>query len=621
MSEIKKWFKIAFESLVVFVTFYLIWWIYWYIHRSPNLTAIDTINQIVDLSQDEPEFLFPSVVNQAHFDNTTSPCDNFYVNNNGAYNYPVGKIFEMTSVYNARMLDVIDNMITTGDNTLCFGIKCEPIIKAYEICLNSDASDVNSLINKAIADYESSTQFLTLYGKIGYLIKHGLLSPVFIQLDHSSNTYHVHPSGIYEFDMPKFDEFDFFAFLESAHEFNRMHKARIITWSDFKEIIGTHAVSGWEELFSVAFGKTFHRKDKLGIEHINFFARISTLLSHDTIGNPYLRDVIDKYLKSYIRYSFGDQIFKSGGRKSCLELIKHFYPASLCKLSLYLEHRDENDNYHQVALKVLKTVRETYNYLYFNQTNDFLSSDDNIQFGRCSSLFSHVGSTEMMIKIEQKSVDDYTNIFELINNNFMRDSHWRDMYNPVEMHYSIPSRIDGERDPLSWFTVVNAWMDGYSNKIVFPPGILRAPMFSPHYDLPSQYGMLGMVIAHEITHSQAHRFDFRCIYTRFGNNEFKSGENIADSVGLRVAFHSMINAFKPATPESKDFCNFFRSYASLWAYAPNGGGGGGPTDPHEKPQVRVNTVLQFLDQDMLKAYNFCFRCKKKFNECNIVKLL
>ncbi|MGH1560116.1 M13-type metalloendopeptidase [Caulobacter segnis] len=116
---------------------------------------------------------------------------------------------------------------------------------------------------------------------------------------------------------------------------------------------------------------------------------------------------------------------------------------------------------------------------------------------------------------------------------------------------------------------VNAYNGGLENKIVFPAGILQAPFFDPAADLAVNYGAIGAVIGHEISHGfddqgrkiddtgklrdwwtveDAKRFEAQAAVLggQYGayepvpgmkiNPALTMGENIADLAGLQVAY-------------------------------------------------------------------------------------
>lgn len=139
------------------------------------------------------------------------------------------------------------------------------------------------------------------------------------------------------------------------------------------------------------------------------------------------------------------------------------------------------------------------------------------------------------------------------------------MYKPVDKN-------DWEMFPQT----VNAYFNPELNEIVFPAGILQAPFFSIKFDYALNYGGIGAVIGHEITHgyddqghlydengnlnnwwspSDEQKFKERCdlIINQFDrielighkvNGNLTQGENIADLGGLIIAYHALINRLK-----------------------------------------------------------------------------
>ncbi|MCL1594469.1 MAG: M13 family metallopeptidase [Actinomycetia bacterium] len=158
-------------------------------------------------------------------------------------------------------------------------------------------------------------------------------------------------------------------------------------------------------------------------------------------------------------------------------------------------------------------------------------------------------------------------------------------------------------DPHEWSMaphVVNAYYHPLRNEIVFPAGILQAPFFRLDADDAVNYGSIGAVIGHEITHGfddQGSRFDangnVRDWWTATDREEFDSrarvvvdqyneyeiedgltvngeltlGENIADLGGLRVARAALLTALDGDTGEVAGLSadqRFYLSYASIW---------------------------------------------------------
>jgi putative endopeptidase len=182
---------------------------------------------------------------------------------------------------------------------------------------------------------------------------------------------------------------------------------------------------------------------------------------------------------------------------------------------------------------------------------------------------------------------------------------------------------------------VNAYYNPARNEIVFPAGILQPPFFDPKADDASNYGAIGAVIGHEMTHGfddQGRQYDpkgnLTDWWTQESANRFKEraagivkqfsgytvldgvhligertqGENIADLGGLKIAFAAMekdlegksrepIDGF---TPEQR----FFLSFASVWrgSIRPEEQRKRVKTDPHSPWQFRVNGPLSNLDE-------------------------
>lgn len=200
--------------------------------------------------------------------------------------------------------------------------------------------------------------------------------------------------------------------------------------------------------------------------------------------------------------------------------------------------------------------------------------------------------------------------------------------------------VDKER----WFMTpqtVNAYYEPSSNEICFPAGILQSPYFDPNADEACNYGAIGVVIGHEMTHGfddQGRNFDhngnmvdwwtaedaakFKELADKLGaqysaeivaddvhaNGQFTMGENIADHGGLRVAF----SAFKKTeqgkgnksidgfTPDQR----FFLSYANVWAanITKEEMLRRTKVDPHSLGINRVNVAIRNLEE-FFNAFN------------------
>ena len=159
-------------------------------------------------------------------------------------------------------------------------------------------------------------------------------------------------------------------------------------------------------------------------------------------------------------------------------------------------------------------------------------------------------------------------------------------------------------DKDEWFMTpqtVNAYYNPTTNEICFPAGILQYPFFDPKADAAFNYGAIGVVIGHEMTHgfddqgrqydatgnlkdwwtaNDAAGFNKRAdLYANFfsnikvlpdlnANGRFTLGENLADHGGLMVSYNAFKNATAKKPLKNKDGFTpeqrFFLAYAGVW---------------------------------------------------------
>lgn len=195
---------------------------------------------------------------------------------------------------------------------------------------------------------------------------------------------------------------------------------------------------------------------------------------------------------------------------------------------------------------------------------------------------------------------DYTKL------NIEKDSYWANVKRATEFGLDYMLAKAGKPvDKDEWGMTpqtVNAYYNPTTNEICFPAGILQYPFFDMNADDAFNYGAIGVVIGHEMTHGfddqgrqfdkegnlkdwwtaeDAERFNKRAqvmvnffdsiqvLPGLYANGSLTLGENIADHGGLQVSFQAFKNATKNAplevvdgfTPEQR----FFLSYAGVWA--------------------------------------------------------
>lgn len=191
-------------------------------------------------------------------------------------------------------------------------------------------------------------------------------------------------------------------------------------------------------------------------------------------------------------------------------------------------------------------------------------------------------------------------------------------------------------DKARWYMTpqtVNAYYSPSSNEICFPAGILQAPFFDPEADDAINYGAIGVVIGHEMTHGfddQGRQFDkdgnfkewwapedaeaFKILADKLvaqfdsvivlgdthANGRLTLGENIADQGGLRVAYTAYHNALGDNGAEIDGFTpdqRFYLSYANVWAANIRDAEilKRTKSDPHSLGRWRVNATLRNIE--------------------------
>ena len=181
---------------------------------------------------------------------------------------------------------------------------------------------------------------------------------------------------------------------------------------------------------------------------------------------------------------------------------------------------------------------------------------------------------------------------------------------------------------------VNAYYNPTTNEICFPAGILQRPFFDPQADDAFNYGAIGVVIGHEMTHGfddQGRRFDksgnmtdwwteqdgkmfvertdryadffsaIKVLPDLNANGRLTLGENLADHGGLQVAWYAYENATRnnplPTVDGLTADQRFFLAYAGVWGQniTEKEIRNRTKSDPHSLGEWRVNGALPHID--------------------------
>jgi endothelin-converting enzyme/putative endopeptidase len=228
-----------------------------------------------------------------------------------------------------------------------------------------------------------------------------------------------------------------------------------------------------------------------------------------------------------------------------------------------------------------------------------------------------------------------------------RDSYFEDALRArqYELHRNY-DKLGKPVDKSEWGMTpptVNAYYAPPQNNINFPAGILQPPFYNPKADDAVNYGAIGVVIGHELTHGfddQGRRYDGKgnlrdwwtsddakafttradCVSQEYGgfqpiegvklNGKLTLGENAADNGGIHLAYMALMDSLakhtiaqdEGLTPEQQ----FFLGYAQIWCenVTPEAARLSAATNPHSPGEFRVNGVLQNLPE-----FEKAFACK------------
>ena len=245
---------------------------------------------------------------------------------------------------------------------------------------------------------------------------------------------------------------------------------------------------------------------------------------------------------------------------------------------------------------------------------------------KLSTFYVKVGYPDKWIDLSNLTIDPLKSYYD-------NSRECRKFWNAWQIDHTAGKPVD--RD--DWYMnpqTVNAYYNPTTNEICFPAGILQPPFFDMEADDAFNYGAIGVVIGHEMTHGfddQGRQFDkdgnmhdwwaatdgeqFKARTDKYAdffsaidvlpdlkaNGRLTLGENLADHGGLQVAYAAFKNATKinplpiidGLTPDQR----FFLAYAGVWA--------GNITDeeirnrtksdPHSLGRWRVNGALPHID--------------------------
>uniref|UniRef100_A0AAQ4QTM2 Membrane metallo-endopeptidase-like 1 n=1 Tax=Gasterosteus aculeatus aculeatus TaxID=481459 RepID=A0AAQ4QTM2_GASAC len=267
---------------------------------------------------------------------------------------------------------------------------------------------------------------------------------------------------------------------------------------------------------------------------------------------------------------------------------------------------------------------------------------------KAMAIKEHIGYPDHILQETNLKLDQ-----EYAHLNFSEEYYFENILENLksDAHKSL-KKLREPVDPDLWIigaAVVNAFYSPNRNQIVFPAGILQPPFFSKQQHQALNFGGIGMVIGHEITHGfddNGRNFDrdgnmlnwwsnysaehfkeqSKCMVQQYGNFNWKLaggqnvsgistlGENIADNGGVRQAFKAYLKLVETEGEEPRlpglDMDHkqlFFLNFAQVWcgAYRPEYASQSIKTDSHSPWEYRVLGSLQNFE-----AFSEAFQCQK-----------
>ncbi|XP_037318692.1 endothelin-converting enzyme 2b isoform X2 [Pungitius pungitius] len=248
---------------------------------------------------------------------------------------------------------------------------------------------------------------------------------------------------------------------------------------------------------------------------------------------------------------------------------------------------------------------------------------------KADAIYDMIGFPEFIL--DPKELDDVFDGYDVSDDSFFQNM--LNFYNFSSRVMADQLRKTPNKDQWSMTPpTVNAYYMPTKNGIVFPAGILQAPFYSHDHPKALNFGGIGVVMGHELTHAfddQGREYDkegnlrawwqnssveaFRqrteCMteqYNRYTvngehvNGKQTLGENIADNGGLKAAYHAYRSWVQkngeekrlPAVNLTNDQL-FFLGFAQVWCSVrtPESAHEGLVTDPHSPPRYRVIGTL------------------------------
>lgn len=311
---------------------------------------------------------------------------------------------------------------------------------------------------------------------------------------------------------------------------------------------------------------------------------------------PDLPEVYQKVRRNYRARSQGITRDKPRWQK-CVELTNEEMGMAVGAMFIRENFKKESKD---AALHMIHNLREAFNDL-LNENDWMDESTRKVARVKAYAMNERIGYPDF-IKNESKLNEKYEKLYVGSDyfSNIVNTKRFEVHSAMIKLRKTV-DKDQWEQDPA----VVNAFYNPNTNDIVFPAGILQPPFYSDKFPKSLNYGGIGVVIGHEITHGfddkgrqydmsgnlkqwwknetiDAFRQRAQCMIDQYSSYQLEQiglnidgkntqGENIADNGGLKQAYRAYKKGLEEYGPE-KDLPGiglthqqlFFLNYAQIW---------------------------------------------------------
>lgn len=403
------------------------------------------------------------------------------------------------------------------------------------------------------------------------------------------------------------------------------------------------------------------RKDYKNIDWDIYFSELGVEdISEANVASPAFMDFLNSYLPTLTQQQIKDYLVYEAVSDSSGVLSDDFQNANFEMFGRVMSGKEEQEARWKRAMTIPnamlgEAVGELYVNKYFPFENKAYMVDlvENLR----KALGKHIDNLTWMSDITKAKAreklstftvkigypdkwKDYSEIIIDPDKSYLENVYNASVWYTQDNYKKLHKPVDKDEWHMTPQTV-NAYYNPTTNEICFPAGILQAPYFDLSADDAQNYGAIGVVIGHEMTHGfddQGRQFDkhgnlkdwwlpddaerftkladalvaqFDAVEVAPGvhaNGKFTLGENIADQGGLRVALTAYLDSMEGKEMKDIDgfspLQRFYLAYANVWAgnIRPEEVLSRTMTDPHSLGQNRVNVTIRNIEP-FFKAFD------------------